>query len=240
MKKLFFEIIIVLIISVFCFSEGYAQCSEDGIDCGVWGGTQVYTYTDPLNFPGCEIHIGYQVKVCLGITYFRLVYIGFDGEDPDCDLFLNFLLPTGIGNWADGTRLAIIWRSAFGQITQQWMNSADPTHKPCPGPPFYYCKTILPGGCAATQYAIRPYDATHPGQPTIHFKFSPCETEGCCITEIPFCWNNGWIAQGAATTQIIAGDCNNLQPIGNPFQNYGIEWTIYPASPCMKSCYIDN
>jgi len=233
-------LVVILFLGIISSSISYSQCTEDGVNCGIWN-SGYFVYQDTLNFPGCDILIGYGLKVCNGITYFRLEYIACDGQDADCDAFLYYLLPYGLGNWADGNRLAMIWRAAFAWYANQWINLADPPHKPCPGPPYYWIKTVLPGGCAAVQYATRPYDASHHGQPTIHFKYAKCENSGCCITEIPYCWNgNTWQAQAPVTTQIISSDCTNLQPIENPFSTYGQEWTIYPPGPCKKSCYIDN
>ena len=78
----------------------------------------------------------------------------------------------------------------------------------------------------------------------IHLKYTPCEENGCCVTEAIWCWNRNTNSPeliGKPTTQYVTeGDCRNKSPLYNPFEGYGPEWLIGPPSPCGFSCYIDN
>jgi hypothetical protein len=241
MKNL--KILAVFAALVFAMSLGMqaqpVECWDIGYVCGGEISGQ-YTFYHP-EAPYCPIHIDYKYEICrlngviVGYT-FRLIGISFP-DIWDCDrikALLDMNVELLIGNQLF---LYEIWKLAFKEITDIWFNDLNPTNYPC-GTSSVIFRTVVPGGCAAWAWAWR-YNAT---QAHVEYRFIParCTDDGCCMIDRILCWNTQTeqIDEDFNITILGGDNCEETQPLENPFENYGPEWHVQTPTPCQQMCYV--
>ncbi len=217
-----------------------AQCQEEGnCDPPYWSNNITYTFTYPM-FPNCPLTAYYQTMNCDGKTYVRLSTISFP-VDPQCNALMAWLIPNGLGTYAEAVNYFVLWREALNGIVKEQfeiIHDENPLLYNCPE--TYPIISITGGGCNSVWTYYRPAAITHPVS-LVWVRHVPCEPDGCCVTTKNMCWFNGVVIQLSESTQYVSTeDCTTLQPLYNPFEGFGPEWVDWGHTPCAASCYMEN
>ncbi len=215
-------------------------CEVEGINCdSAWTFNPNPTTVYLDGYPNCPVSVFWKYKDCNDMTYYELYCIGFP-VDTACDGLYDELVPDGWGEYANQQKLAKVWREAFEKIAHdEFITAFESNTLSYHCPDTYKYKTITPGGCASWAYAKLPGGPTHPDR--IRFIPVPCEEDGCCVTEIEYCYNEitEKIESTIATTQYYGSSyCFDKAPLYDPFEDYPPEWIRGPVHPCFPSCWI--